>query len=808
MMAPVMTTRKYTAREDVVRATLRRSMVWHPSDTPLPTSIAFRRTLNLPAVPAAASLRIFADARYMLWINGVYVARGPNRFDPKRPEYDTLDVAGRLRAGANVVAVLVHAGLSNYRFIKHTPGLGIMLSATVNGRSARFKTDGAWRSSAATRFAPPTVLISGITDNVDENRELADWVAPRFDDSHWPHVRRVAETEWGELHPRQIPLLRETQAPDARIVSPPLEGRLLDGALPLTLQAPAVLLVDAGTMVRAGFELDFEPHGSALFDLRPRQSYTDRDAGYMGHCRYRTSARTGRRLYRTTDDFTCRLVQIELREGALTLHGLRIIERRYPFDRVGHFRCSDPFLNALWDMAMRTAEVNAVDAYIDGSEGGEWVTGHIDYPVTEVAFAAPGPDGKPVYSDIRLLANQLSRMALSQEGENLLRAWHPTDWNLGPRDMGQGIHNYIEDSSCLWVSLLRTVYEATGDRASVDRLWPTLETVMRWFLERRTVRGLILAREFYLHFDNPIAYMECEGATLNAMVYRALADAAALARHTGRMARAAHFARAASALATAYNQRLWSEESGTYLAGLKVGEKKLLTRWPDPSFERYFASVDQRRPELPPTPQAALMALHVGIVPKERLSRVRDYALARHGELLAPVSYLFAFEVMYAMDTEAADREALDTMRRRWAVMVDRKMPGTLGEQFGDESYYCHDFGPIPAAFLAGSVLGVRRVGDVGARRILIEPRLGDLQMAEGIVCTRHGSVEVAWRRAPDGGLVFTVGVPDGVTAELSVPAPPGAKLMIDGRARAARVRGRFLTTTLRPGRHTGEVQP
>jgi glycogen debranching enzyme len=136
--------------------------------------------------------------------------------------------------------------------------------------------------------------------------------------------------------------------------------------------------------------------------------------------------------------------------------------------------------------------------------------------------------------------------------------------------MGKGIHNYIEDSSCLWVSLLRTVYEATGDRALVDHLWPTLETVMKWFLERRTERGLVLAREFYLHFDNPIAYMECEGATLNALVYRALAAAAALARHTGRKSRAAHFARAASALATAYNHHLWCEESGPE-RGMRAG---------------------------------------------------------------------------------------------------------------------------------------------------------------------------------------------------------------------------------------------
>jgi hypothetical protein len=178
-------------------------MVWHPGETPLPASVAFRRTLNLPAVPAAASLCIFADARYMLWINGVYVARGPSRFDPKRPEYDTLDVARYLRAGANVVAVLVHAGLSNYRFIKHTPGLGIALSAMVDGRSARFKTDSAWRSSATTRFAPPTVLISGIADEVDENLYLASRnlvniliVEPRYADPvSLVHYKKILVTK-------------------------------------------------------------------------------------------------------------------------------------------------------------------------------------------------------------------------------------------------------------------------------------------------------------------------------------------------------------------------------------------------------------------------------------------------------------------------------------------------------------------------------------------------------------------------------------------------------------------------------------
>jgi len=39
------------------------------------------------------------------------------------------------------------------------------------------------------------------------------------------------------------------------------------------------------------------------------------------------------------------------------------------------------------------------------------------------------------------------------------------------------------------------------------------------------------------------------------------------------------------------------------------------------------------------------------------------------------MSYLFAFDALYQMDTDEADREVLATMRKRWAIMVGRKMP-------------------------------------------------------------------------------------------------------------------------------------
>lgn len=53
------------------------SFVW--TNSPLNqhgVAIGFRKTFDLPRVPAKTELHLFADARYILWVNGTYVERG------------------------------------------------------------------------------------------------------------------------------------------------------------------------------------------------------------------------------------------------------------------------------------------------------------------------------------------------------------------------------------------------------------------------------------------------------------------------------------------------------------------------------------------------------------------------------------------------------------------------------------------------------------------------------------------------------------------------------------------------------------
>ena len=105
-------------------------------------------------------------------------------------------------------------------------------------------------------------------------------------------------------------------------------------------------------------------------------------------------------------------------------------------------------------------------------------------------------------------------------------------------------------------------------------------------------------------------------------------------------------------------------------------------------------------------------------------------------------------------------------------------------------------------------MLGVQVDGPVANRRLVIEPHLGNLKRAAGVVVTEFGPVQVGWDRSRnDGRLSFDLEIPAGVTARVSVPRPAkDAPLMIDGQSvqGSSKSSPRFLTIELGAGKHHG----
>ena len=214
--------------------------------------VAFRRGFALPSgpPPASAALHLFADARYQLFVNGAYVARGPGRFDPRAPSFDSIDVASLLQPGANnTIALLAHnygSGAINGRIMYHAPGVTARLD--LDGAPA-LATDAQWScSAAATEHMPSPGAWSSIPDVLDMRVAGAGaWQARDFDDSAWARASAASAppgASWGALQPRALPLLREAPRPALTLLYP-TKGPLA-AALPITLRQGESIQVDFG----------------------------------------------------------------------------------------------------------------------------------------------------------------------------------------------------------------------------------------------------------------------------------------------------------------------------------------------------------------------------------------------------------------------------------------------------------------------------------------------------------------------------------------------------------------------------------
>ncbi len=300
-----------TISADAIGQTLQTSLIW--TDPPLTgggVAVAFRKTFELPRPPAAASLSLFADARYVLWVNGEYVDRGPSRFQPNGPQYDAIDLAARLRAGRNAVVLLVVGNLSGGKVMRHQAGLTALLVA--DGQEV-LRTDSSWRWSDHTRYRAITASWANLSDSlVDARVEDGDWTAIDYADANWKAAAKISGAAWGPLTRTLIPPLRET----------PVPVRFKPGVrLPITLKPGEQLEFESTRLVQAypvveltaaaGSELRILPYGVKYLARAGLQSHFTIDTQGISHG------------------------AIVLDSGSATITGFKLIERLYPYQRVG-----------------------------------------------------------------------------------------------------------------------------------------------------------------------------------------------------------------------------------------------------------------------------------------------------------------------------------------------------------------------------------------------------------------------------------------------------------------------------------------
>ena len=172
---------------------------WTAQDDQEPHIVYFRKRFSLDTVPASKLIRISADSRYKLYVNGIFVQEGPQKALSLKEWYvDTAELAPYLREGVNVAAVEVlrypapnfsssNAKTNDSLLRTEIPNLYVEDAAEGDGALSG-KTGWKCRINREIRVygedERPAPLHA--QEDVRATGAFAGWKEPGYDDSAWP----------------------------------------------------------------------------------------------------------------------------------------------------------------------------------------------------------------------------------------------------------------------------------------------------------------------------------------------------------------------------------------------------------------------------------------------------------------------------------------------------------------------------------------------------------------------------------------------------------------------------------------------
>lgn len=747
----------------------------------------FRKTFHLDTVPERVPTRLTADARYLLYVNGQEISRGPVRGQPRRLMYDLFDLAPYLQPGENTLAVLVRVySRANSFYIPPVPNMGLGKSGALVfeadlGADDWLVSDESWLSRGCAAWDREDsggghFVTAGVPIEILDARKLpVGWQQPGFDDSDWQAAQLLRAVHIGGFAHSQPPtdpygpLIPNPLAPLGGDVVEPVgvTEETLEAALDPTIAMPAArtiasmklaagagtsgsfgqpiavgangtrLLVDFGRIVAGLVQLTVDAPAGTSFDLcYVEEPLTGNEQGFLApHNGSRYIARGHDDHFELFDTNGLRYVYILIQnaDGPVTVEGLTVRERIYPWTAGASFECSDPNLNKLYHAGIRTVKLNSHDAFLDcpTREQRAWVG---DSVVHQMVHLATNCDWR--------LAWQFLHLGASPRYDGIL----PMSVS---GDIEESGGHTIPDWSLHWIHGVYNLYRFAGDKEKVKEYMPVVERILRWYLPYQTKEGVLKDVVEWNLVDWAALFVEDTSSILTAIWARGLKEFAEMAAWLEEKS-SQRWAEDVYTKTKAGYEIFWDEARGTYVDHIKDGEQ-----------------------QKPISQVAGALAVVSGLAPQERWPRimetvtdetrlvVRSWTGGGEGEYsMEKMQQQFMGIYTADWDTEreivigepfisylvhdavatAGMANKLPQLYRRWLeFLVDGF--DTLGECWGWGTHV-HGWSSTPTKDLIFYTLGVTP-DEPGYTKARIAPRLGELAWAKGTVPTPHGLLAV-----------------------------------------------------------------
>lgn len=696
--------------------------IWTPDAGPANTWLRARTAWTLRTVPKSVPVRIAADSKYWLWVNGTLVVRegqlkrGPT---PDDTWCDEVELAPFLRAGVNTIAVLTWYWGKHGFSHKDSGHGGLLVQGPVGKKPGNELRSGAhWKVSEHPAFGVsglphPNYRLSEHNVRFDARFDEAEWTARGFEDSSWSAATEHGVppcAPWGRLFARPIPAWRDrepTPFVNAKDLPKISNGQDVVGVLPANLHVTVLIDVEAAP--------------GQLIDVRT-DHYCGGGNGIQPNVRAEYVTRAGRQQWECPAWINGH--QVELRLGAgITLHGFSYRETGYDCDFAGSFDCDDAFLVKTWEKARRTLYVTMRDTYYDcpDRERAQW-WGDVVIELGETFYCL----------DRR--ADLLSRKAIL----DLVR-WQRDDHTLYSPVPAGNWHNELPPQLLAAVSSYGFAHyiQGSGDTSIAALAYPAVKRYLS--IWHQDDRGLAVHRsggwdwgDWGDHVD--LALID------NGWLHLALEGAISLAALAGADADIPAYRERQQRIVAGVRAHLWAGE------GYRSAKAK---------------HYDDRG--------NALMIL-TGIATPEQHAAITSVLMG--SRFASPYMEKYVLEALFRL---GHDQLALQRMKERFAPMVNDQRSTlfefwTLENPWGSAN---HAWAGGPLTLLSQLVAGVAPL-EPGFRRFSVRPQPGHLRRIAATVPSASGEIAVRFTRT-GSELALEIDVPTGTTAEAGLPTGYGA---------------------------------
>jgi alpha-L-rhamnosidase len=784
--------------------------IWMPGERTLPsTFVLFRREIELGEKPVRAPVRIAADSRYLLTVNGQRVQWGPAPCDPRWLDVDTADIAAFLKAGPNVIGVeVLFYGVGDGTWPAGKPGLLFRAEFEMPANGERVPplvSDASWLAFID-RAHPPghykRWFLRALQEQFDARLHPYGWDRPGFQpDSRWMPAALLrcasdkppasgsgpysgdtidrADPLRCRLQIREIPPVRESIEPDARLAE---SGRVewlrdpedwfesrVPGSFRIARQQ-AARPVDGGAIelpdnAWAIFELPVQMVGFPRFtidaaegtvvEMMPQESHDPARTAWLDTHHFSWSrfiCREGRNEFENFDYESLRWLQLSVRNARrpVRISGVGVRRRQFPWPHEPVIQTSDAALQRLFDAAINTLRNSVIETAVDGmGRERQQYSGDGGHQLHAVRY---------VFGETRAPRRYLRTFSQGQMTDGYFAdSWPAYDRlaRVSQKEMGGAFWGPLLDHGVGFNFDCWNHYLETGDKDALVEPWPRLKRFAAYLESIIGRDGLLPVEDLGL----PTVWMDHQAYKLPrhkkcsfnlytaGMLRHALAQ---MARVMGESEAGARYEQTAVRLHGASIAAFWDRQAGLFVDNLPWrGEEGGGSRLSDRTLAQGI--LFEQCPGGSVRGSADALA---GCPPEMGISYPcnagwRYQALAKAGRV-GPI---------------------LDDFRRRWATMRSVRENLSIQEDWtappdsGAQWSHCA-MAPLFITYM--DLAGIRPL-DPGFARCRIRPQLGDLPDLRLTAQTPRGPIEFEAVRAA-GGHTVRVHLPAGCEAVMVVP--------------------------------------